>query len=166
MKTNQSHRKYKSQKIYTYVSHEDVKRLQDIASTYGFKTVYSLQKYLVDCFLRVVDPANDTDQDPVPQAIAEMFIHPREYRRLKRLSKKNKKQEFQLLIPFGEYLKSKQTRRLIINEQGMQMADEVKEMFNEYTEWETDPTEKGTYDSMRVKPKKDQRVYQSPDDLK
>ena len=169
MKTNNqpTHRKYKGQKIYTYVSVKDVQRLQAITDTYGFKSVYELQKYLVDCFLRVVDPANDTtNKPPVPEPIAEMFIHPREYRRLKRLHKKNKKPEFQLLIPFGEYVKSKYTKKLIMNEQGMHMADEIKGMFNEYTDWESDPTEKGVYDSMRIKPKVDQRIYKSPDDLK
>lgn len=165
-KNQPTHRKYKGQKIYTYVSVKDVQRLESITDTYGFKSVYELQKYLVDCFLRVVDPENDTDEEPVPQAVAEMFIHPLEYKRLKNLSKKNRKSEFQLLIPFGEYVKSKQTRRLIINEQGMQVHDEIKGMFNEYTAWESDPTEKGSYESMRIKPKVDQRIYKSPDDLK
>lgn len=159
------HRKYRGQKIYTYVSQADVERLQTIAETYGFNTIYQLQKYLVDCFLRVVDPSNDTNTEPVPHAIAEIFIHPREYRRIKRLAKKEKKGEFQVMIPFGEFV-TKQTRKAIINDQGVQMADEIKDMFDIHSDWEAEPTTRSSnYDGMNVKQKADQRKYKTPDDL-
>lgn len=161
-KDHTSHRKYKGQKLYTYASLDDVKRLKSITETYGFKTIYQLQKYLIDCFLRVVDPSNDTNDEPVPHAIAEMFIHPREYRRIKRLAKNEKKIEFQVLIPFGEFI-TKQTRKAIINKQDVQMADEIKDMFETHSDWEAEPT--GDGGSMYVKQKVDQRKYKTPDDL-
>lgn len=165
MNDQAKHKKYKSQKIYTYVSTNDVERLQSICRNYGFDSVYKLQKYLVDCFLRVVDPRNDENTEPVPHAIAQMFIHPREYHRIKRLSKKDKKVEFQLLIPFGEFI-TKQTRKLILNNQGMRMADEIKDMFDVNADWQTEPSGTGSYDGMNMKQKADQRKYKTPDDLK
>lgn len=158
-------KKYKRQKIDTYVSLKDVDRLKSICTKYGFDSIYQLLQYLVDCFLRVADPTNDENNEPVPHAIEEIFISPREYHRIKRLAKKgkrSKKFEIQLLIPFGEFL-SRQTRRLIVNEQGIQIADEIQDMFDIHTDWEAEPT--GNGGSMYVKQKPDQRKYKTPDDL-
>lgn len=153
--------KYKKQKIDTYVSLKDINRLRSICKDYEFSSIYQLLKYLVDCFLRVVDPANDDDNTPVPHAIEEMFISPREYRRIKRIVKNNKnsgKLEIQLLIPFGEYI-SKRTRKIIINEQGLKMADEIKDMFDTNSDWIS-------HDGMNIHHKPDQRKIKTPDDLK
>ncbi|MBF0577719.1 hypothetical protein [Dysgonomonas sp. GY617] len=152
---------YKKQKIDTYVSLKDINRLGLICKEYGFSSTYQLLKYLVDCFLRVADPANDDNNNPVPHAIEEMFISPREYRRIKRIVKNNKnskKLEIQLLIPFGEYV-SKRTRKVIINEQGLKMADEIKDMFETNSDWRSS-------EGMTVYQKPDQRKIKTPDDLK
>lgn len=162
-----STKKYKRQKIDTYVSLKDVNRLRSICTKYGFDSIYQLLQYLVDCFLRVADPANDENNEPVPHAIEEMFISPREYHRIKRLAKKekqSKKFEIQLLIPFGEFL-SKRTRRLIVNEQGVQMANEIQDMFNGNADWESQPDTNSTHEGMYTKQKVDQRKYKTPDDL-
>lgn len=159
--------KYKRQKIDTYVSLKDVNRLRSICTKYGFDSIYQLLQYLVDCFLRVADPANDENTEPVPHAIEEIFISPREYHRIRRLANKEKRSnkfEIQLLIPFGEFL-NKRTKRLIINEQGLKMADEIKDMFNNNTDWETEPDSNSFHEGMNVKQKPDQRKYQTPDDL-
>lgn len=160
--------RYKRHKIETYVSLKDVNRLKSICKKYDFGSVYQLLKYLIDCFLRVADPTNDDNDMVVPHAIEEMFISPKEYHRIKRQARRNKsskKFEFQLLIPFGEFL-TKRTRRLIINDQGMKMADEIKDMFDTNTDWETEESSSGSHQGMIIKQKPDQRKYKTPDDIK
>ena len=66
-------KKYKKQKIDTYVSVEDVARLRLICKDYGFNSIYKLLQYLVHCFLRVADPVNDPIDEPMPIEIEEMF---------------------------------------------------------------------------------------------
>jgi len=66
-------KKYKKQKVDTYVSVEDVSRLRSICEKYGFKSIYQLLQYLIHCFLRVADPANDPIDKPLPKDIEEMF---------------------------------------------------------------------------------------------
>lgn len=159
--TDKRQKKYKGQKIYTYVSQSDMMRLQAIVKTYGLKSIYKLQKYLVDCFLRVVDPNNDTNNDPVPAQIEEMFIHPKEYLRIQSACKKNKRHSIQLLIPFGEF-KTNAVRRLEIDN----ISDEIIDMFESSTDWESQPTRAtSNYSGMTVKRKPDQRKYKTPDDL-
>lgn len=168
MGTQKAINKYKPQKVYTYFSQKDIARMKEICKDYGFGSIYHLLQYLGDCFLRVADPTNDDNNEPVPHAIEEMFISPKEYHRIKRLAKKkkySKKFEVQLLIPFGEFL-NKRTKRLIINEQGLKMADEIKDMFNSNTDWETEPDTNSYHEGMNIKQKPDQRKYQTPDDLK
>ena len=66
-------KKYKKQKIDTYLSVEDVARLRLVCEKYGFNSIYQLLQYLVHCFLRVADPKNDPINEPMPVEIEEMF---------------------------------------------------------------------------------------------
>lgn len=78
-KQETKHKKYKKQKIDTYVSVEDIKRLKAICEKYEFRSIYQLLQYLVHCFLRVADPENDPIVEPIPDEIREMFIPYEEY---------------------------------------------------------------------------------------
>lgn len=71
--TKAKHKRYKAQQIYTYVSKEDVKRLETICETYGFKSVYELQKHIVSCFLRSVGTLNDTEITQISDEVSQMF---------------------------------------------------------------------------------------------
>lgn len=169
MATTPKERNYKGQKIETYASAKDIERLKKICNRYGeIDNIYKLLKYLLDCFLRVADPANDDNNEPVPHAIEEIFISPREYQRLKRLAKKSqssKKFEVQLLIPFGEYL-NKRTKRLIINDEGLRLSDEIQDIFSGNADWEAEPDTTSNHEGLYMKQKVDQRKYKTPDDLK
>ncbi|MDR2057649.1 MAG: hypothetical protein LBP83_05100 [Dysgonamonadaceae bacterium] len=66
-------KKYKKQKIDTYVSVEDVARLRLICKKYNLGSVYRLLQYLVHCFLRVADPVNGPIDESMPIEIEEMF---------------------------------------------------------------------------------------------
>ena len=66
-------KKYKSQKIDTYVSKEDAERLKKIADKYKFGSTYKVLQHLISCFLKVADPPKEKDKDPVPYEIEEMF---------------------------------------------------------------------------------------------
>ena len=72
---------YKRQKIDTYVSVGDVGRLRVVCNKYGFRSIYQLLQYLVHCFLRVADPANDQIDEPMPKEIEEMFTDNEEWER-------------------------------------------------------------------------------------
>lgn len=74
--TKTKHRRYKAQQIYTYVSKEDMKRLETICKAYGFKSVYELQKHIVSCFLRSVDTLNDTEITQMFKEYADHEISP------------------------------------------------------------------------------------------
>ena len=39
----------------------------------NFKSNYEIMQYILSCFLRVADPANDTEIEPVPEEIEMMF---------------------------------------------------------------------------------------------
>lgn len=67
--------KYKKQKVYTYISVQDIERLKLLCMAYGFKSTYQILQYLLHCFLRVVDPENDTIDEPIQQEIVDMFIN-------------------------------------------------------------------------------------------
>jgi hypothetical protein len=77
-------KKYKNQKIDTYVSVEDVTRLRSICKEYGYKSIYHLLKHLVYCFLRVADPENDPIDEPLPIEIEEMFTDNAEWEKHER----------------------------------------------------------------------------------
>lgn len=48
-------------------------RVLHIRDKYGFKSVYEMSQYLWACFLRVADPDNDKEEEPIPDEIASMF---------------------------------------------------------------------------------------------
>ena len=72
-------KKYKKQKIDTYVSVEDANRLRLICKNYGYNSIYKLLQYLVHCFLRVADPENDPIDESMPIEIEEMFTENTEW---------------------------------------------------------------------------------------
>ena len=78
-KEEKPNKKYKKQKIDTYVSVEDLKRLTIICEKYGFRSIYQLLQYLVHCFLRVADPESDKTNEPLPHEIKEMFTNNTEW---------------------------------------------------------------------------------------
>ena len=49
------------------------KRLETIASKYGFKSVYEIVQSLIHCFLRASDPENDPQTEVLPYDIECMF---------------------------------------------------------------------------------------------
>lgn len=63
----------KRHKIISRVSENDYQRLERIAKTYGFRSVYGLQIYVVRCFLRVVDPLGDKSDEVLPEELIRMF---------------------------------------------------------------------------------------------
>ena len=71
--SNKSERRYRKQKINTYVSLEEINRLREVQNKLGFKSIYEILQYLVHCFLRVVDPDNDTNDTPIETEIIDMF---------------------------------------------------------------------------------------------
>ena len=157
-----SSKKYRKQKIDAYVSVEDIARLKRICKESGFKSTYQLLQYLVHCFLRVADPANDPIDELVPDELREMFISPQEYRRLqKKLKQPSKKFEIQLLIPFCEY-KAKKMQKVTITKQ---LSDEIVEIFTENTDWEKNHHSFGSHKEMIVRKKTDQRKIKSANDL-
>ena len=60
-------------KIFSRITLYDLHRLQQIAKDYHFSSVYELNNYLVHCFLRVADPQNDNEMEPVPVELKKMF---------------------------------------------------------------------------------------------
>ncbi len=63
----------KRHKIISRVSEEDYHRLERITKAYGFKSVYGLQIYITQCFLKVVDRPNDKSDDVLPEELVRMF---------------------------------------------------------------------------------------------
>lgn len=61
-------------KIFSRVSRADYERLTMIRQKYGFKSNYEIIQYLMHCFLRVADPDNDDQIEPVPVEIEQMFF--------------------------------------------------------------------------------------------
>lgn len=49
------------------------KRAEAIRDKYNFKSIYAMSQYLWACFLRVADPDNDTEIEPLPEEIEMMF---------------------------------------------------------------------------------------------
>lgn len=60
-------------KIFSRISKSDYERLSTIRKKYKFKSNYEIIQYLVHCFLRVADPENDEQIEPVPKEIEDMF---------------------------------------------------------------------------------------------
>ena len=65
--------KMKRRKIISRVSEEDYRRLEKITKAYGFRSVYGLQIYITQCFLKVVDRPNDKSDDVLPEELVRMF---------------------------------------------------------------------------------------------
>lgn len=79
----ETRKKYGKQKIDTYVSVEDIKRLKKICKQHSFKSIYQLLQYLIHCFLRVADKENDPIDEPLPDEIEEMFTENTEWEQYK-----------------------------------------------------------------------------------
>lgn len=161
------HKKYKKQKIDTYVSLEDLARLNMICKKYGYGSIYRLLQYLVHCFLRVADPDNDPIIEPVPDEIRSMFISPKEYARLNRKLKGDTSTlslEIQLLIPFDGY-RLKKVKKLTISEEGMRLSDEIEEEFAGNAEWEKSNNSFGSHKGMIMRKKPDQRKIKTANDI-
>jgi hypothetical protein len=58
-------------KVQSYISKDDNDALERIVKKYNFKSRYQVIKYLIDCFLRIADPAKP--KEPMPQEIEDMF---------------------------------------------------------------------------------------------
>ena len=65
--------KLRRHKIISRVSEEDYRRLERITKAYGFKSVYGLQIYITQCFLKVVDRPHDKSDDVLPEELVRMF---------------------------------------------------------------------------------------------
>ena len=63
-----------SKKVYSRVTPETYRRLNEIRLKYGYSSVYEIIQGLIHCFLRVADPDNDQQTEPVPYDIEQMFI--------------------------------------------------------------------------------------------
>lgn len=158
-----SHKKFKKQKVYTYLSVQDVKRLELICKKYKYNSIYQLLQYLAYCFLRVADPENDPILEPVSDEIREIFISPREYKRLKKNISPDI--EIQLLIPFSEYRANK-VKKVIVNKDKMKLIEEITELFTDNAEWEKGSYSAGSHKDMIVKKRPDQRKIQTANDIK
>lgn len=62
-----------TKKIFSRMDDKAYGRLAKIRKEYGFKSEYEILQYVVACFLRVADPENDTNPEPVPDEIESMF---------------------------------------------------------------------------------------------
>lgn len=68
-----AYKKKKAKKIFARLAPEAYDRLTDIMKKYGFRSEYQILQYIVACFLRVADPDNDENEEPIPDEIADMF---------------------------------------------------------------------------------------------
>lgn len=62
-----------TRKVYSRVTPETYRRLDEIKAKYGFNSVYEIMQGLIHCFLRVADPEADQQSEPVPYDIEQMF---------------------------------------------------------------------------------------------
>lgn len=62
-----------TRKVYSRVTPETYRRLDEIKAKYGFSSVYEIIQGLIHCFLRVADPEIDQQSEPVPYDIEQMF---------------------------------------------------------------------------------------------
>ena len=66
-------KKILTKKVYSRVTPETFARLNEIKEKYGFSSVYEIVQSLIHSFLRVADPKNDPQTEPVPYEIEQMF---------------------------------------------------------------------------------------------
>lgn len=66
-------KKILTKKVYSRITPENYKRLETIASKYGFKSVYEIVQSLIHCFLRASDPENNPQTEVLPYDIECMF---------------------------------------------------------------------------------------------
>lgn len=62
-----------TRKVYSRVTPETYRRLDEIRIKYGFRSVYEIIQSLVHCFLRAAFREDDLQQEPLPYDIEEMF---------------------------------------------------------------------------------------------
>lgn len=62
-----------AKKIWSRLDPKQYKRLTSIVEKYGFKSEYQIMQYITAAFLRVADPDNDENEEPVPDEIRDMF---------------------------------------------------------------------------------------------
>lgn len=60
-------------KVVARLNPDQWRRANLIKSKYGFRSIYEISQYLWGAFLRVADPDNDDNTDPVPDEIELMF---------------------------------------------------------------------------------------------
>ncbi|BEG98120.1 hypothetical protein BSYN_03850 [Bacteroides sedimenti] len=58
-------------RIVSRISLEKYERLERVRKKHGFKSIYQIVAYLIDCFLRATDPREY--EDPVHDEIKLMF---------------------------------------------------------------------------------------------
>lgn len=61
-------------RVGTRITKEENERLETIAAFGGFKSTYSLLKYILYCFLRATDRSNDQIQESLPIEIIQLFV--------------------------------------------------------------------------------------------
>lgn len=66
-------KKILTRKVYSRVTPETYRRLDEIKGKYGFSSVYEILQGLIHCFLRVADPDSDQQSEPVAYDIEQMF---------------------------------------------------------------------------------------------
>lgn len=66
-------KKILTMKVYSRVTPDTFNRLNEVKAKYGFSSVYEIMQSLIHCFLRVADPDNDPQTEPVPYDIEQMF---------------------------------------------------------------------------------------------
>lgn len=66
-------KKLLTRKVYSRVTPETYRRLEEIRRQYGFRSVYEIIQSLVHCFLRSAFHEDDTQKEPLPYDIEEMF---------------------------------------------------------------------------------------------
>lgn len=94
------------------VTLHDYQRLEKIRKTYEFRSSYEIMQYLISCFLRVADPDNDQQYDPLPKAIVQMFN----------------------LSAIQRFIQSKKNDKQLELFDGDEPKDEVTEMFDEFSD--------------------------------
>lgn len=90
----------------------DFQRLERVRKAYRFRSSYEIMQYLIHCFLRVADPDNDQQYDPLPKAIVQMFN----------------------LSAIQRFIQSKKNdKQLELFDEDEEKKDEVDEMFDTYS---------------------------------
>ncbi len=66
-------KKPEAKKIWARMCPKEYERLKEIKRKYGFKSEYQIVQYVMAAFMRVADPENDPNEEPVPEEITSMF---------------------------------------------------------------------------------------------